>query len=62
VLDTCIAVNLTIAARDLFAVPLLDGGVLVIHEPALSDLGLRDAFAEITVKDSFRLVGKEYLA
>lgn len=60
--DACVAVNLTIGARELFAVPMHDGGILIVHEPSLAaDSDLRDALVEITVKDGFIAVNKEHL-
>lgn len=60
-MDTCMAVNVTLAARYLFAVPLKEGGIIVIDEQALDDPDLKDALKSIIVEDGLKTVNKEHL-
>lgn len=58
----CIALNVTLAARDLFAVPMDDGALVIIHEASFKEnKDLREALLGITVKDGFDAVNKGYL-
>lgn len=61
--EACNALNLSLAARELFVVPAEGSGdLLIIHEPSLkADPQLRNTLVGITVKDGFKLVNKEHL-
>lgn len=61
--EACIALNLSLAAKNLFVVPMKDSGdLLIIHEPSIvADPELRNTLVGITVNDGFKLIKKEHL-
>lgn len=61
--EACIALNLSLAAKNLFVVPLKDStDLLIVHEPSIvADPELRNTLVGITVNDGFKLVKKEHL-
>lgn len=61
--EACIALNLSLAAKNLFVVPLKDStDLLIVHEPSfVADLELRNALIGITVNDGYKLIKKEHL-
>lgn len=61
--EACIALNLSLAAKNLFVVPLAEGGdLLIVYEPALiADPELKATLLSITVNNGFKLIDKEHL-
>lgn len=61
--EACIALNLSLAAKNLFVVPMKEGGdLLIVHEPSfIADAVLKAALLDITVNNGFKLINKEHL-